>query len=112
MATADDADAILKSVRSRRPSETSPLGLVFDEVGSANSDLWDVLGRELRGLPELYLLGSVRQEDVGLVANQSDTVFVRIALDEALARSVWKNYPRDISQAGLTGANPSNNLKA
>ena len=95
MASAADADAIVRFVRSRRPSETSPLGLVFDEVGSANSDLWDVLVRELRGFPESNLLGSVRQEDVDLIANQSDTVFVRIALDEALAQSVWEKLSEE-----------------
>ena len=90
MATAADAEAIVRFLRSRRPSETSPIGVVHDEVGSANSDLWDVLVRELRGLPELYFLGSVRQEDVNLIANQSDTVFIPIALDDTLAQSVWQ----------------------
>ena len=90
MATAADAEAIIRLVRARRPTEISPIGLVFDEVGSANSDLWDVLVRELRGIPALYFLGSVRQEDVNLVANQSDTVFVQVVLEEALAQSVWE----------------------
>ena len=90
IATAADADAIVRFVRARGPSELSPLGLVVDEVGSSNSDLWDILVREMRGFPALHLLGSVREEDVYLIANQSDTTFVRIALDEALAQSVWK----------------------
>ena len=90
VATAADADAIVRFVRARIPSELSPLGLVFDEVGSSNSDLWDVLVREMRGVPALHLLGSVRQEDANLIANQSGTAFVRIALDEALAQSVWR----------------------
>ena len=90
MATAAHAEAIIRSVRARRPTEMSPIGLVFDEVGSANSDLWDVLVRELRGFPALYFLGSVRQEDVNLVANQSDTVFIPVILDEDLAETVWE----------------------
>ena len=94
IATAADGDAILRFVRARGPSELSPLGLVFDEVGSSNSDLWDVLVREMRGLPASHLIGSVRQEDVYLIANQSDTAFVRIALDEALAQSVWERLSR------------------
>ena len=98
IATAADADAIVRFVRARGPSDLSPLGLVFDEVGSSNTDLWDVLVREMRGLPALYLLGSVRQEDVYLIANQSDTAFVQIALDEALAQSVWER----LSQQHLT----------
>ena len=90
MATAAHAEAIIRFVRARRPTEMSPIGLVFDEVGSVNSNLWDVLVRELRGIPALYFLGSVRQEDVNLVANQSDTVFIPVILDENLAQTVWE----------------------
>jgi hypothetical protein len=64
--------------------------LAFDDVGSANSDLWDVLVRELRGMPSVYFLGSVRQEDVALIANQSDTEFIAVSLDERLAETVWQ----------------------
>ena len=90
MATTAHAEAIIRFVRARRPTEMSPIGLVFDEVGSVNSNLWDVLVRELRGIPALYFLGSVRQEDVTLVVNQSDTVFIPVILDENLAQTVWE----------------------
>ena len=90
IASAADAEPIVRFVRARRPSEISPLCLVFDEVRPANSDLWDVLARELRGLPNLYLLGSMRQEDVNLIADSSDTAFIPIGLDDDLARAVWK----------------------
>ena len=90
MATAAHAEAIIRFVRARRPTEMSPIGLVFDEIGSANSDLWDVLVRELRGLPAVYFLGSVRQEDVNLVTNHSDTEFIPVMLDENLAHTIWE----------------------
>ncbi len=86
-----DADAVIRFVRARRPTEDSPIGLAFDDVGSTNSDLWDVLVRELRGMPSVYFLGSVRQEDVTLIANQSDTEFIAVSLDEELAETVWQN---------------------
>ena len=63
---------------------------MFDEVGSANSDLWDILVHELRGLLSVYFLGSVRQEDMTLIANQSDTEFITVRLDEKLAETVWQ----------------------
>ena len=85
-----DADAIIRFVRARRPSEASPIGLVFDDIGSANHDLWDVLVRELRGMPAVYFLGSIRHEDVSLVANYADTELISISLDDALAESVWQ----------------------
>ena len=88
-AGARDADAIVRFVRARRPGEISPIGLAFDEVGGSSSDLWNVLVRELRGLPDVYFLGSVRNEDLVLIANQSDTELFEISLDENLAQSVW-----------------------
>ena len=95
MATAAHAKAIISCIRARRPTEDSPIGLAFDEVGSGNSDLWDVLVRELRGMPAVYFLGSVRQEDRNLIANQSDTEFIPVVLDEKLARNVWKKLSAD-----------------
>ena len=90
IATAAEAEAIVRFVRARRPTANSPLGLVFDEVGSANSDLWDVLAHELRGFPNLYFLGTLRQEDVNVITNRSDTGFVSIELDDELASAIWE----------------------
>ncbi len=64
---------------------------MFDEVGSLSSDLWDILVRELRDLPAVYFLGSVRQEDVELIADRSDTEFIAVSLDEELAQTFWEN---------------------
>jgi len=89
-AGAQDADAIVRFLRARRPNEFSPISLVLDDVGAPNSDLWDILVRELRSLPNVYLLGSIRKEDVYLIASQSDTVFFEITLDEKLAQSIWE----------------------
>ena len=90
IATAGDAEAIMRFVRARRPAAESPLGLVFDDVGSANSDLWNILVHELRGFPNSYLLGSLRQEDVSLITDQTDIGFVSIKLDGELAQAVWE----------------------
>ena len=88
-AGAQDADAIVRFVRARRPRKPSPIGLAFDEVGGSSSDLWNALVHELRGVPDVYFLGSVRNEDLALVANRSDTELFEISLDENLAQSVW-----------------------
>jgi len=85
-----DSDVIIRFIRARRPTETSPIGLAFDDIGPANHDLWDVLVRELRGMPEVYFLGSIRQEDVYLIANQADAEFITVSLNEKLADSVWQ----------------------
>ena len=89
-ATATDASSIMRFIRSRRPAKTSPIALAFDDIGSVGSDLWNVLARELRGLPGVYLLGSIRQEDLALISNQADVDIISIRLDEALAQSVWE----------------------
>ena len=90
LASVAETDAIVRFVRSRQPSQTSPIGLVFDEIGSTNCSLWNVLVRELHGIANVYLLGTVRQEDVEQIVNQSDTAFVQVVLDEVLAQSVWE----------------------
>ncbi len=89
-ATVADAEDIIRFVRARRPTSVSPIVLIFDEVGSTNSDFWNVLAFNLRELPEVYFLGSVRHEDVNLIADRADTGFVSISLDENLAASVWQ----------------------
>ncbi len=89
-ATATHAETIITFIRARRPTENSPIGLILDEVGSANAHLWNVLIYELRRLPFVYCFGSVRFEDVNLIANQSDTEFIPITLDETLAQTVWE----------------------
>ena len=97
-ATATDAPSIMRFIRSRRPTETSPIALAFDDIGPVGSDLWNVLARELRGLSAVYLLGSIRQEDLALVSNQSDTDTISVQLDAVLAQSVWQK----LSAAGET----------
>ncbi len=94
-ATVADAEAIIAFVRARRPTESSPIGLVLDDVGSRNSDLWNVLVRELRGLHAVYFLGSVRREDMDVIANHSDTEFIPVGLDEHLAQTIWEKLSAD-----------------
>ena len=90
LATVADAENIIRFVRARRPTSISQISLIFDEVGSTNSDLWNALAHNLSGLGEVYLLGSIRQEDTNLIVNQADTGFISVSLDENLAESVWR----------------------
>ncbi len=100
-ANAQDADAIIRFVRSRRPKKVSPIGLIFDDVGESSSNLWDILTNQLRSLSDVYILGSVRNEDIALITNQSDTEFFEIRLDSELAQSMWKKLNRQ-SQTNWT----------
>ena len=94
-AAASDADSIVRFVRARRPSPNSRIGLTVDDINSANSNLWEVLIDLLRGLPEVFVLGSVRTENIHLITNQSDTEFVNVNLDKRLAESVWRKLASD-----------------
>ena len=84
------ATSIIRSVRACRPNEISPIGLAFDEVGSSNIDVWNILANELRELPNVYLLGTVRNEDTPLISNQPDTSFFDVSLSPNLAQRVWQ----------------------
>jgi hypothetical protein len=97
-ALANDVQTIIRFLRARRPGPRSPIALAFDEVGVANSGLWDALMPELRSMPDVYCLGSIRQEDVTLIASRADTKFVSVHLDEALAEAVW----RKLAETDLT----------
>jgi len=88
--TVNDVDSIVRFVRARRPTKLSPIGIAFDDVCSTNSGLWDLIVQELRGLPDVYVIGSVRIEDIDLIVNQSDTGFYHVRLDEKLAESIWR----------------------
>ena len=94
-AVGNDADSIVRFVRARRPSPTSRIGLVVDDINSANSTLWDVLLDLLRGLPEVFIFGSVRTENIHLITNQSDTEFFQVNLDEQLAQRVWNKLDKE-----------------
>jgi len=90
LADVNHAASIVRSIRACRPSEFTPIGLAFDEVGPSNIAVWNILANELRELPHVYLLGTARNEDVPLIAHQPDTSFFEVRLSQELARSVWQ----------------------
>ena len=89
-ATATDAPSIIRFIRSRRPTQSAPIGIAFDDIGPAGTDLWNVLVRDLRGYPAIYLIGSIRQEDLVLISNQSDTEAIPLELQADLAKVIWQ----------------------
>lgn len=105
-ASITDANEIISFIRARRPSEESPIGLIVDELGTGNTDLWDLLTRELRGYPFVYFIGSIRQEDVSLLTTQSDTEIITVGLDQKLAEGVWSKLRADEQTAWKHWAEP------
>lgn len=94
-ASPSDAEAIVRFIRARRSSETSPIGIIFDEVNSTNCDLWDVLVAELRAMSSVYFLGSIRQEDTTLISSRSEAEFIPVSLGRELAETVWAQLSAD-----------------
>jgi energy-coupling factor transporter ATP-binding protein EcfA2 len=88
-ADVSNADSIIRFIKARNPHQSSSISLAFDEVGTSNHYLWDKLVHELRGIDYVYLLGSIRQEDVYLISNQSDTKIIEISLNERIANDIW-----------------------
>ena len=97
-ASVQDADSIVRFLRARRPSPSSPIAFAFDDIDSSNSLLWEVLAKEFQGVPNVYLLGSIRQEDVNLIGNQSDVGIIRSKLSEQVAEGLWSK----LNGQGLT----------
>jgi hypothetical protein len=85
-----DIAAIARFIRARRPSEESPIGILLDDIGSSSSDLWNTLARELRALPAVYFLGSMRREDASLIADRAEVAIRDVNLDEELAQTIWQ----------------------
>ena len=83
--------AIIRFIRSRRPSNASPIGLVFDDLADVSTSLWNALCSDLRGLPGVSMLGSIRNEDLDLITNRAEVAVVAAELDGPLARNLWES---------------------
>ena len=84
-----DIPAIRQLVRTFRASEDSPLGLVMDDVGRNNPESWGYLLKEALSVPGVVLLGSIREEDVTLIAERARVSEIRVDPDYELAERLW-----------------------
>ena len=93
-----DLVSVRQLARTMRASEVSPVGFVMDDVGLRGSDVWDALLRELTAVPGIVMLGSIREEDIFLIAERSRAVEVRTDPDDELAERLWN----ELREAGHT----------
>ena len=84
-----DLPSIRQLVRGLRVSESSPVGLVMDDVGVRGSGGWDQLVRQFTAIPGVVILGSIREEDIFLIEERSGVVEVRAQPDDELAERLW-----------------------
>jgi len=89
--SAEDIPSLRQLVRTFRASEDSPLGFVMDDVGRNGPESWGALLKEAMSVPGVVLLGSVREEDVMLIAERARAAEVRADPDDELAERLWRN---------------------
>lgn len=95
----DDARALARHVRLLRPSGTSPVMVVADDLGRPHTTGWPHAAALLRELPSVLFLGAARAEDFSPALLVGATRVVEPQLDPLLAEALGKrlheqNIPR------------------
>ncbi len=88
MAESDRA-TLLRSIRSQAPTADRPLVVYVDDVGRGADTTWAWLVDQARYLPGLRVVGSIREEDVGVLAALDHVTIERPKLLEELAERIW-----------------------
>lgn len=93
----DDARALARHVRLLRPSETSPVMVVADDLGRPHTTGWPHAAALLREIPSVLLLGAARAEDFSPALLVGSTRVVEPQLDALLADALGKRlHEQDI----------------
>lgn len=85
----EDVPVVLRLARALRASVHAPVGFVLDDVGRSLSTGWDALAREASQAPGIVVLGSIREEDVFLLAERARCAELREVAGNDLAERVW-----------------------
>lgn len=96
--TATDIPSLRQLIRTFRASKDSPLGFVMDDIGRNGPESWGALIKEAMSVPGVVLLGSIREEDVKLIAERARAAEIRADPDDGLAERLWL----ELSEAGKT----------
>lgn len=89
--SAEDFPSLRQLIRTFRASEDSPLGFIMDDVGRNGPESWGTMLKEAMSMPGVVLLGSVREEDVTLIAERARAAEIRADPDDELAERLWRN---------------------
>lgn len=89
-ATEADVPTLLRLTVTHRASEHAPIGFIVDDVGRARAGLWDQLASEAATRSGVFLLGSLRQEDMFLVERRTLTADLYEPPDDELAERLWR----------------------
>ncbi|MBB1515987.1 hypothetical protein H5398_08410 [Tessaracoccus sp. MC1679] len=85
-----DVEAVLRLLVSLGPKPSSPVGLVVDSVGTKDPAAWDALCDRLPADGSVLMIGSVRTEDLSLIAGARSSAVVECRMDELVARELFE----------------------
>ncbi|RWO70233.1 MAG: hypothetical protein EOS17_14300 [Mesorhizobium sp.] len=94
----NDLSALRQLVRTLRANPDSPVGFVVDDIGRRGAEGWDALTLEFAAVPDVVLLGSIREEDLFLLQGRSRAAEVRAEPDKDFARRIFE----ELKRTGLT----------
>lgn len=101
--TAEQVPLLLQFAKSRQQTlSQANIGFVLDDIGSGLTKGWDALAKQAALLPGIFLLGSIREEDLFLLTERARTIEIREMGDEELAERLWKELRRR-SQTQMPG---------
>lgn len=88
-----DAHLVLRLAAANEASRDRRVGFVLDDVGRNFVGSWDELVRGVDQTDGVILVGTIREEDLDLVASLRSSIVIRPKLDEELASRLFSQLP-------------------
>jgi hypothetical protein len=91
---ADDVDLqeLIRHVRILLPTAVSPVVVACDDLGRPHTAAWSSATRRLLEVPNVQLLGAVRNEDLTPELLRHGGVLIELTLDAATARTIAEQF--------------------
>lgn len=84
---------LLRLAKANEASRIRRVGFILDDVGRNFADTWDEVVRLAGESEGVILIGTIREEDLDLLADLRSTTVVRPQLDEELATRLFTQLP-------------------
>ena len=85
----EDVTKLAQTARLLDASPTRPIGFVVDDVGRESTAGWDNFVTEARAISGVFLIGTIREEDIFTLSTAATIRTIRPILDEDLAQRIW-----------------------
>ena len=96
--TEADRPIFLRGLKAQAPTTERPIVVYVDDVGRGGDTIWAWLVDQARRMPALRVVGSVREEDLGVLSALDQVSIERPKLSEPLAQRIWTR----LCEAGAT----------